>query len=315
MLQAEQQLADIVTVGDSNCGKTALLYRAQHTVFKAHPSTIGVEFTVDVEEHKPKLRMWDTAGQEGYRKIIAAYYKKGQAFVIVFDCTDRKSFESVEFWVEHIKKHAPLSESLTYPIILLMTKSEELNRLSPAEIQQKRHVNFQEALEKANKLKLAVLCETSANTGINVNAVLQSLRFMLFSYEYDPAQLYAYSYDKPDVRHNYLRGTLQEIQGGAVDDFLRGIKRLSNATVQATAQPSVRMEPALDMMTKPSRLQRIFPRMFKSRNGSPSPQNIHHSTGQNICTQCSALVLSTEANWGAMGLMCRNCFSRCSAIN
>ena len=46
-----------------------------------------------------KLQMWDTAGQEKFKNITNAYYKGAQGIVVVFDVTDRKSFQDVQGWV------------------------------------------------------------------------------------------------------------------------------------------------------------------------------------------------------------------------
>jgi len=46
-----------------------------------------------------KLQMWDTAGQEKFRTITSAYYKGAQGIILVFDVTDRKSFDDVKNWI------------------------------------------------------------------------------------------------------------------------------------------------------------------------------------------------------------------------
>ncbi len=43
--------------------------------------------------------MWDTAGQEKFRTITSAYYKGSQGIVLVFDLTDRKSFDDIKNWL------------------------------------------------------------------------------------------------------------------------------------------------------------------------------------------------------------------------
>ena len=48
------------------------------------------------------FQLWDTAGQEIYRSVTRAYYKSSNAAVIVFDLTNRKSFESVQDWLHEI---------------------------------------------------------------------------------------------------------------------------------------------------------------------------------------------------------------------
>ena len=53
-----------------------------------------------------KLQIWDTAGQESFRSITRIFYKGSHAVFIVFDITNRKSFESVQEWQKEIENNA-----------------------------------------------------------------------------------------------------------------------------------------------------------------------------------------------------------------
>ncbi len=72
--------------------------------------TIGVEFatkTVTLKDGgKIKAQIWDTAGQEKYRAITSAHYRKAVGALLVYDITKEKTFESLEKWLEEIRKHA-----------------------------------------------------------------------------------------------------------------------------------------------------------------------------------------------------------------
>ena len=50
--------------------------------------------------------MWDTAGQERFRTITQTYYKGAMGIILVYDCTDEKSFENVRNWMKQIETHA-----------------------------------------------------------------------------------------------------------------------------------------------------------------------------------------------------------------
>jgi hypothetical protein len=53
-------------------------------------------------------QIWDTAGQERFRTITKSYFRGAQGILLVYDVTDRQSFESVVTWVEDIEKVGPL---------------------------------------------------------------------------------------------------------------------------------------------------------------------------------------------------------------
>ena len=50
------------------------------------------------DDKKIKLQIWDTAGQERYRSITTAYYRGAQGFIVMYDVTNRDSFEDVKNW-------------------------------------------------------------------------------------------------------------------------------------------------------------------------------------------------------------------------
>jgi Ras-related protein Rab-11A len=49
-----------------------------------------------------KAQLWDTAGQEKYRAITVAHYRKALGALIVYDITKRQTFENVKFWLESL---------------------------------------------------------------------------------------------------------------------------------------------------------------------------------------------------------------------
>ena len=90
--------------GDSGVGKSGLLSRFTRDEFH-HDSkgTIGVDFATRTIEHDGKTieaQVWDTAGQERYRAITAAYYRGAVGALLVYDITQRESFENCERWLK-----------------------------------------------------------------------------------------------------------------------------------------------------------------------------------------------------------------------
>ena len=49
---------------------------------------------------------WDTAGQEWFKTITCNYYHGANGILIVYDITDKESFNAVKNWVEEVKKFA-----------------------------------------------------------------------------------------------------------------------------------------------------------------------------------------------------------------
>jgi len=52
-----------------------------------------------------KVQVWDTAGQERYRSITNAYYRGAEGILIVFDVTQKESFENIENWINEVTQY------------------------------------------------------------------------------------------------------------------------------------------------------------------------------------------------------------------
>lgn len=62
--------------------------------------------TINVGDKKIKLQIWDTAGQERFRTITTSYFRGAQGILLVFDLTDKGSFQAITAWLGEIQKNA-----------------------------------------------------------------------------------------------------------------------------------------------------------------------------------------------------------------
>lgn len=51
-----------------------------------------------VDGEDVRLMLWDTAGQEEFDAITAAYYRGAHACVLAYSATDRDSFDAIPSW-------------------------------------------------------------------------------------------------------------------------------------------------------------------------------------------------------------------------
>ncbi|KAJ7619040.1 ras-domain-containing protein, partial [Mycena rosella] len=71
-------------------------------------ATIGVDFRVhklDVKGRKVKLSIWDTAGQERFRTITSSYYRGAQGIILVYDVSNRDSFDALPRWYSELETY------------------------------------------------------------------------------------------------------------------------------------------------------------------------------------------------------------------
>ena len=130
---------------------------ADDTYTESYISTIGVDFkirTIELDGKTIKLQIWDTAGQERFRTITSSYYRGAHGIIIVYDITDRESFDNVKQWLNEIDKYA----------------CENVNKLlvgNKSDLDSKRQVDFDEAKAFADERGIPFL-ETSAKSATNV---------------------------------------------------------------------------------------------------------------------------------------------------
>lgn len=119
-------LYKIILIGDAYVGKTAILQRITRNEFDLRSKpTIGVGFgskVFKIGQDTIKLQMWDTAGQERFRAVTNTYYRGSAGVIIVFDITDRTSFNNIDKWISEAKDK--VYSSIAVPIYVLGNKAD-----------------------------------------------------------------------------------------------------------------------------------------------------------------------------------------------
>ena len=116
---------------------------------------------MEVNGKKVKLQIWDTAGQERFKNITASYYRGGNGVLVVYDITDRDSFENLNSWLIEIEKNANKN---VYKL-LIGNKSD---------LEDKRKVTYQEGKDFATSNGMQFI-ETSAKTDSKVKDAFELL--------------------------------------------------------------------------------------------------------------------------------------------
>ena len=98
----------IVLVGESGVGKTCIINRFVDNVFDPSvKTTIASSFSTRCEKYNDKLiemNVWDTIGQEKYRSFTNLFFKNANIVILVYDITNKKSFEEIKnYWYKEAK--------------------------------------------------------------------------------------------------------------------------------------------------------------------------------------------------------------------
>lgn len=165
-------LFKVIIIGDTGVGKSCMLGRLIQKEFKEeYTVTIGVEFgnyVMRVDDKKNvKLQLWDTAGQEHFRAITRIFYKDSHAVILVYDITQRESFENIQTWMNEIEQN---------------TNKKVIRYLvgNMCDLESEREVSSEEALKFAKDNGLNHFIETSAKSGTNIDNLFETVTKQLY---------------------------------------------------------------------------------------------------------------------------------------
>ncbi|XP_010337373.2 ras-related protein Rab-26 isoform X1 [Saimiri boliviensis] len=185
----------VMLVGDSGVGKTCLLVRFKDGAFLAGTfiSTVGIDFrnkVLDVDGVKVKLQMWDTAGQERFRSVTHAYYRDAHALLLLYDVTNKASFDNIQAWLTEIHEYAQhdvalmlLGNKVGGPLGLRAGGGAGANHgpavkktlcLGQVDSAHERVVKREDGEKLAKEYGLPFM-ETSAKTGLNVDLAFTAI--------------------------------------------------------------------------------------------------------------------------------------------
>ncbi|KAK3764103.1 hypothetical protein RRG08_039275 [Elysia crispata] len=149
----------ICLVGDMAVGKTSLAHVFLQQPFKEHyQATVGgVVMARTLENPVVTCQVWDTAGMERYRALLPHYMRHARCAVIIYDCSNRETFDSVKnYWLDFVESCG--EEGLVK--ILVGNKMDVAEKV--------RAVNIQEGELLAQSRDMPYI-ETSAKFGLNVD--------------------------------------------------------------------------------------------------------------------------------------------------
>ena len=155
----------VMLIGDTNVGKTSIIKRyCKNKFYTTYITSVGLDFEtkyIKIDGKIVNLQIWDTAGQERYKVLAKNYYKNSDGFLIVYDITNKKTFNDVANWIVQIRDAAPTN----IKSVLLGNKSDLTNQRQIDKIEG-------EELAKENNVKFY---ETSAQNGDNIDKAFEDL--------------------------------------------------------------------------------------------------------------------------------------------
>ena len=162
--------------GDGGVGKTTLVNRYMTGVFKGDTTlTIGVDFhikDVDIGDTRIRLQIWDFAGEKQFRSLLPSYVRGASAGMFMYDITRYSSVKNMEEWLEVFAEGLKVDKENIDNIPLMMVGGKK-------DLEYKRAVPREEAVQVANEYGFEAFLETSAKTGFHVEMAFNTLARIL----------------------------------------------------------------------------------------------------------------------------------------
>lgn len=147
----------LIVVGNQGTGKSCILNRFVNETFEEnYQATIGLDFqskNITIHDQDVRLIIYDTAGQEKFRSLIPMYIREAQIILLVYDISDKDSFDAMPNWIQEVKE--VLNKEVVFALIG--------NKM---DLESQRKVSYEEGKRLAEKNNF-VFQEVSAKTGKN----------------------------------------------------------------------------------------------------------------------------------------------------
>ena len=167
----------VVLVGESGVGKSCIIVRFVQNKFDPNTMTSStnqmVYQTIKLPDDKSvDIILWDTMGQEKYRSMNEIFYKNAKVGILVYDVTDKKSFEAIKnYWYKQLK------ESGDKDIIICLVANKY-------DLYEKREVSNEEGEEFAKSIG-AIFASTSAKNDSGINFLFENIGRKILEPDFD----------------------------------------------------------------------------------------------------------------------------------
>lgn len=100
-------LLKVLLVGDSDAGKQEILECLEPELSDFCSGNAYKTTTILLEGKRVKLQIWDASGQGRFCTIIRSYSRGAQGIILVYDITNKWSFDGIDRWFKEVEDHAP----------------------------------------------------------------------------------------------------------------------------------------------------------------------------------------------------------------
>lgn len=159
-INESQDCLKIVIIGDHAVGKSSLMFKYTDDSFNDFlTGTTGIDLkrkNVKIEDVEYKVLIYDTPGHDRYRQFAKSQIKSMDGIIVVFDVTERSSYNNTSTWLKSIHEN-----SQEGAVVIIVGNKIDLESM--------RQVSSEEGFQITNINKLKYF-ETSAYSGKGVDS-------------------------------------------------------------------------------------------------------------------------------------------------
>ncbi|CAF0795927.1 unnamed protein product [Didymodactylos carnosus] len=159
----------IISLGNISVGKSCLIKRyCEKRFVSKYMATIGIDYGVTrlkIRDYDIRMNIFDFSGHPLFYEVRNEFYNDTQGVMLVFDVNNRKTFDSLDYWLNEMKKDIRPIQLFDQLCIVVVANKIDTN---------KRVVDESEARLWAN-VRGYQYFETSAQTGVGVQEMFDCL--------------------------------------------------------------------------------------------------------------------------------------------
>jgi len=176
-----RKLIRLTIVGDHRIGKTSIL----NSLVNINNNNINITSTTSAELFVKlynindviyRVQIWDTMGHLSLLPLNKQYYQNIECLIIVFDVSNRQSFENVNQWYNRFLDYYKVYSKNNMPLLILLGNIRE-NKF--------REISINEATLFAKSLNMLYF-ELSAINITYVNATFQKITNAIVKHLFEP---------------------------------------------------------------------------------------------------------------------------------
>ena len=181
----------VILVGESQVGKTSIISRYTKNLYlentKRTLSAYSTKKIIEIDGYKIELQIWDTVGQEQYRSVTSIFYKEALVCILVYDITNRDSFDSIKnYWHNEIIKNGKKG-------VIIGIAGNKSDLYESEKVSEKEGQEYSDSINAYFKL-------VSAKNNISINEFFKSLVEKFVKSEFMDELLPQYVNDKNIIK-------------------------------------------------------------------------------------------------------------------